>query len=78
MSSQAKIRNTPFDQKSPGHPEVDVLRLRAQGGGSIDFFLKQGSYFFLKIVSAPPNIRNMFFDQRSPRPPEVGVLGLRA
>ena len=25
MSLQANISNTPFDQKSPGHPEVGVL-----------------------------------------------------
>ena len=30
VSSHANIRNTPFDQKSPQHPEVGVLRLQAK------------------------------------------------
>ena len=30
VSSQAKIRNTFFDQRSPQHPEVGVLRWRRQ------------------------------------------------
>ena len=30
MSSQANISDTPFDQKSPGHPEVDVLNCHRQ------------------------------------------------
>ena len=29
VSSQANIRNLPLDQKSPQHPEVGVLYLRA-------------------------------------------------
>ena len=30
VSSQANIRDTPFDQKSPGHPEVGVLNCHRQ------------------------------------------------
>ena len=30
MSSQANISDTPFDQKTPGHPEVGVLRRHKQ------------------------------------------------
>ena len=30
VSSQANISDTPFDQKSPGHPEVGVLNCHRQ------------------------------------------------
>ena len=74
--SQANIRNKPFKKKSPRHPEVDVLRLRAQGGAWVNkFFKNKKRHTYQKKNSLLTNIRTTYFDQKSPQHPEEGVLG---
>ena len=58
------IRNTPFYQKSPRHPELGFLRL----GG------RRGVIF----LSLQANIRIIFFNQKYQQHPEVCFLGLCA
>ena len=69
VSSQANIRNTFFDQKSPRHLEVGV----SDFAHKCKKLLGKTDPFFLRILSSQANIFNIFFNLRSPRPLEVGV-----
>ena len=44
MSLQASIRNKPFDQKSPGHPEVVVLNCHRPTDGHCNFMTEKAQW----------------------------------